>query len=193
MVVDALEVAVGLIINLLTKVLVCLGPHLREVSCNRGRKTGYHTSEKNLLANSLFSLHHLVSKLVAKNITQLCKLTCISSWISQNLLFFGPQMKIIQIKQTLKCQKDFEALRATFKRKYSLRHIALSQLQHHLQAFILLCWKVGGFSPGVLIFLALKTSLLTVGMPKPEPIPDKLVLRGPKEAIKEMRSILLNL
>lgn len=32
MVVDALEVAVGLIINLLTKVLVSLRPHLRKVS-----------------------------------------------------------------------------------------------------------------------------------------------------------------
>lgn len=31
-VVDALEVTVRFIINLLTKVLVCLGPHLREVS-----------------------------------------------------------------------------------------------------------------------------------------------------------------
>lgn len=31
-VVDSLEITVGLIINLLTKVLVCLGPHLREVS-----------------------------------------------------------------------------------------------------------------------------------------------------------------
>lgn len=31
-VVDSLEIAVGLIVDLLTKVLVCLGPHLREVS-----------------------------------------------------------------------------------------------------------------------------------------------------------------
>lgn len=31
-VVDSLEVAVGLVINLFTEVLVCLGPHLREVS-----------------------------------------------------------------------------------------------------------------------------------------------------------------
>lgn len=34
MVVDALEIAVCLVVNLLTKVLVCLGPHLRKVSYN---------------------------------------------------------------------------------------------------------------------------------------------------------------
>lgn len=34
MVVDALEIAVCFIVNLLTKVLVCLGPHLRKVSYN---------------------------------------------------------------------------------------------------------------------------------------------------------------
>lgn len=34
MVVDALEITVCFIINLLTKVLVCLGPHLRKVSYN---------------------------------------------------------------------------------------------------------------------------------------------------------------
>lgn len=43
MVVDALEVAVCLIVYLLTKVLVCLGPHLREVSFNkRGGKLLQH-------------------------------------------------------------------------------------------------------------------------------------------------------
>lgn len=31
-VVDALEIAVGFIIYLLTKVLVCFGPHLRKIS-----------------------------------------------------------------------------------------------------------------------------------------------------------------
>lgn len=31
-VVDSLEITIGLVVNLLTKVLVCLGPHLREVS-----------------------------------------------------------------------------------------------------------------------------------------------------------------
>ncbi len=83
------------------------------------------------------------------------------------------------------CQNDFsKALSASFERKYSLRHLALSQPHHHLQAFILLCWKVGGFSPGVLIFLVPKGSLLMAGMPKPEPI--KLVLRGPTEAIQAM-------
>lgn len=64
-------------------------------------------------------------------------------------------------------------------RKYSLRRQALAQPHHHLQDFILLCWKVGGFSPGVLIFLVPKGSLLTAGMPKPDPIPVKLVLKGP--------------
>lgn len=53
--------------------------------------------------------------------------------------------------------------------------------QHHLQAFILLCWKVGGFSPGVPIFLLLKGSVLTVDIPRLEPMPEPMPEpRGPE-------------
>lgn len=55
MVVDALEIAVCFIVNLLTKVLVCLGPHLRKVSYN--------------IENSVTSLYlkkaHLICKKIA--------------------------------------------------------------------------------------------------------------------------------
>lgn len=50
---------------------------------------------------------------------------------------------------------------------------------HHLQAFILLCWKVGGFRPGVLIFLVPKGSVFTAGIPRLEPIPE--LMPEPKE------------
>ena len=54
-------------------------------------------------------------------------------------------------------------------RKCSIRHV------------FLLCWKVGGLSPGVLIFLVPNGSLVTAGIPRPEPMlepmPDP---RGPK-------------
>lgn len=36
-VVDALEITVCLIIYLLAKVLVCLGPHLRKISCKKNK------------------------------------------------------------------------------------------------------------------------------------------------------------
>lgn len=45
---------------------------------------------------------------------------------------------------------------------------------HHLQAFILLCWKVGGFRPGVLIFLVPNGSVLTADIPRPDPIPEPM-------------------
>lgn len=38
-VVDALEITVCLVIDLLTKVLVCLGPHLRKVSWKKSKKS----------------------------------------------------------------------------------------------------------------------------------------------------------
>lgn len=45
---------------------------------------------------------------------------------------------------------------------------------HHLQALILLCWKVGGFRPGVLIFLVPNGSVLTVCMPRLDPMPEPM-------------------
>lgn len=39
MIVDALKVAVGFVVNLLAKVLVCFRPHLRKISW---KKRGYH-------------------------------------------------------------------------------------------------------------------------------------------------------
>lgn len=79
MVVDALEIAVCLVVNLLTKVLVCLGPHLRKVSYNIENPVTTHYAFKNrmlkelqkdkfretkqkFLANSLFSFIGLMEE-----------------------------------------------------------------------------------------------------------------------------------
>lgn len=57
MVVDTLEIAVCFIVNLLTKVLVCLGPHLRKVSYNiENPVTSFYALKKSL---------HIICKKIA--------------------------------------------------------------------------------------------------------------------------------